>query len=128
MKIKNKTGYFISKRKVILLLILILSLLLILFNVYYNPSTEKKQEDLRLSAIMASHNFIEERLKYPDKVIFQSPKEAKCYIDKSSYETSYVVVSYFDAETESGSRIRTQYNMTLQKTRTVWQMMDLRTW
>ncbi len=128
MEIKSKTGFFYSKRRAILLIILVFALLLVLFNIYYNPSTEKKQEDLKLSAIIASHNFIKERLKFPDKVVFQSPNEAKYYIDKSSYETLHIVISYFDAETESGSRLRTNYNMTLQKTQTVWLMMDLNTW
>jgi hypothetical protein len=128
MDTKNKTSYFNLKRKIILVIILVLSLLLILFNIYYNPSTERKQEDLRLSAITASHNFIKERLKYPDNVVFQSSKEAEYYIDKSSYENYHTVVSYFDAKTESGSMIRTNYNMTLQKTRTVWLMIDLKTW
>ena len=125
---KNKTGYFNLKRKIVLILILVLSLLLILFNIYYNPLIERKQKNLRTSVILASHNFIKERLKYPDNVVFQSPEGAEYYVDKSSYENFHIVISYFDAKTESGSTIRTHYNMTLQKTRTVWLMIDLKTW
>jgi hypothetical protein len=87
-----------------------------------------EKEDLRDSAILFSHQFIKERLITPEKAVFQDVKEAKYYTDDQPYQKYHFVVSHFDAKAENGTRIRTHYKMELQKTRTVWIMLDLDTW
>ena len=92
---------------------------------YLQPSTELKKEDLRISAILASHNFIKEKLRTPDKAVFQPVDSAEYYIEKGWYQNYHYVVSYFDAESSEGKWTRINYTMELQKTKTVWLMIDL---
>jgi hypothetical protein len=80
-----------------------------------------------MDAILASHQFIKEKLLAPEKAVFQHPDSAEYYTLKEWYTTYHFVVSYFDAETESGTMIRKHYTMELEKTKTVWLMLDLDT-
>ncbi len=86
---------------------------------YFQPTHQYKKEELRDSAIAASHQFIKERLRAPDKAVFQPADSAEYYIEKDWYTTYHYVVSHFDAESESGKMIRVHYTMELEKTRTV---------
>jgi len=115
----------LPSNKAIIIGSFVLAIIVLSIYLYYQPTPENKKVDLRLSAILASHQFIKEKLRAPDRVIFQPIDSAKYYIEKSWYETYHYVVSYFDAETVAGKIMRAHYTMELQKTQTVWLMMDL---
>jgi hypothetical protein len=118
-KLSSKT------RRIILITIFIIPIILLIANLYFQPAFEIKKEDLRMNAILASHKFIEEKLKAPYKAVFQPADSAQYYTEKEWYDTYHYVVSYFDVETKSGEMVRTHYTMELQKTQTVWLMVDL---
>ncbi len=124
MKFNFKKSKLFSKKIIIIGSFLIVIIALSLY-LYLQPPIEIKKEDLRMSAILASHQFIKEKLRAPDKAIFQSTDSAEYYTLKEWYTTYHFVVSHFYAETESGTMIRKHYTMELEKTKTVWLMINL---
>jgi len=111
--------------KVIIISSFALAIIALSIYLYLQPSIEIKKEDLKVSAIIASHKFIKEKLKTPDKAIFQPVDSAEYYVEKGWYQKYHYVVSYFDAESSEGKWTRINYTMELQKTKTVWLMLDL---
>jgi hypothetical protein len=124
----NFTKLSYKTRRIIIITAVIFPIIFLIAYLYYQPPFKIKKEDLRMSAILASHQFIKEKLRAPDKAVFQPADSAEYYIQKGWWDTFHFVVSYFDAESVSGKMIRTHFSMELQKTQTVWIMLDLDTW
>ena len=115
----------LPSNKVIIIGSFVLAIIALSVYLYNQPTPENKKVDLRQSAIFASHKFIKEKLRKPGNVIFQPVDSAEYYYEKSWYDTYHYVISYFDAETVDGKIKRAHYTMELQKTQTVWLLIDL---